>query len=88
MENNTPPILPAIHLNGTSRKMLAEGYDAIYAALHALEEAWGRCEFNARDYYVHGPWAWEAASEQRYDMARKIRDLKQYIDAHRAHIHT
>ena len=80
--------LPTIHLNGTSRETLAEGYDAAEDALYDLIQAFGRIEFNARDYYVQGPTAWTAAVEARQEINRKIRDIKEYIHAHRELLHS
>jgi hypothetical protein len=80
--------LPTIHLNGTSRETLAEGYDAAEDALYDLIQAFGGIEFNARDYYVQGPTAWTAAVEARQEINRKIRDIREYIHAHRELLHS
>jgi|TARA_Y100000310_G_scaffold112057_1_gene110495 hypothetical protein len=45
----TPPI---IHLNGTSREALTEGYIDAYHALHSAREALQETAPNARDFYV------------------------------------
>jgi hypothetical protein len=80
--------LPTIHLNGTSRADLQSGWDNAAEKLHDFMEAFGSIEFNARDYYVQGPSAWTEASDARYDINRKIREIRDYIDAHRAHLHS
>ena len=85
--NQFADILPTVHLNGTSRKMLQEGYDAVDDALHELFEAWGKVEFNARDYYVKGPEAWEKARETRIEMSKRIREIQEYVNAHREHLY-
>jgi hypothetical protein len=82
------PTLPTIHLNGTSRKDLQESYDAVDDALHKLMDAWGRVEFNSRDYYVQGPEAFPKAQDERWAMANRIRELKEYVDAHREHLYS
>ena len=79
--------LPTIHSNGTSAKMLLEGYDAIDDALHALTEAWGNVEFNARDYYVKGPTEWPAAVDERQAQSANIRELRDYIQGIRQHLY-
>lgn len=57
------PTLPTIHMNGTSARMLYEGYEEAHHALTKAEEALGKIEFNARDYYpVDG--SWEKAREE------------------------
>lgn len=82
---NTP--LPTIHLNGTGKKTLCEGYDAADDALHDFIEAWERIEFNARDYYVQGSEAWTAARDARMAINAKIREIREYLIQHRAHLH-
>jgi hypothetical protein len=57
MQNIT---LPLIHLNGTSRNNLIDGYDKAAYALSDFENAFDAIEFNARDYYPKGPDAFEA----------------------------
>ena len=59
--------LPMIHTNGTSAKMLFEGYLKAYEACRETLEAIEGIEFNARDYYPIHPNAW---SEARAEMAR------------------
>ena len=81
--------LPTIHLNGTGRKSLQEGYDAAAHALDDFIDRWGDIEFNARDYYVsRDPAAWEKARDERDAMGAKIRDIKQYLQTIREHIHS
>lgn len=82
--NITPPV---VHLNGSGKTMLVEGYDAAATALEEFIGAWGRIEFNARDYYPSGPEAWSNAREHRDQIAAKIREINDYILAHRIHLH-
>lgn len=79
--------LPTIHPNGTSRKMLCEGYDKAAERLHDFLDAWGDTEFNARDYYVNGPDSWSAAVDERLEINKKISDIHNYIQKIREHIH-
>ena len=78
--------LPTIHTNGTSAKDLMDGYEKSDDALRQLEEAFGGIEFNARDYYIKGPVAFEDALSERHEIWEKINAIKQYIDAHRVAI--
>ncbi len=67
---------PTLHLNGTGKKMLTEGYRQAYEALREAEKAMSGIEFNARDYYVQGPEAWtEAVKEMatRFAMIGKVK---------------
>lgn len=47
-----PTIFPTIHLNGTSREMLSEGYFKAWRELNNAIAAFNAIEFNCRDYYV------------------------------------
>jgi len=79
--------LPSVHLNGSSIDDLIAGYDKAAETLHDFMEAFGEIEFNARDYYVEGPHAWEQALDARHKINSKIREVSEYIQAHREHLH-
>lgn len=79
--------LPTIHLNGTGRETLQRGYDHAAGKFHDFIEAWGAIEFNARDYYVAGPDAWEAARSERDDLNAKLRAVREHLDAIREHLY-
>jgi hypothetical protein len=78
--------LPIIHLNGTSREMLLEGYDAAYRKLLKFRRAFREIEFNARDYYVAEPDAWSKARQEREEMQNKINCVIDYLEAHLVHL--
>lgn len=78
--------LPTVHLGGTSHKMLTQGYEDAYFALKTFIKAFGHIEFNARDYYVQGPDAWNDAADARTDMNVKIGDLVKYVEDHLDHL--
>jgi len=78
--------LPTIHLNGTSREMLLEGYDAAYRKLIKFKHAFRAIEFNARDYYVAETNAWSNACEEREKMVNNISELLDYFEAHLIHL--
>lgn len=78
---------PLVHLNGTSKAALAEGYHnaatAITAALNKLIEA----APNARDYYPQGPDAWALAKREHDARCETLRavhrdmvDLYDHVD--------
>ncbi len=79
--------LPTVHMNGTGLRTLRETYDAAADALEDFITKWGGIEFNARDYYVDGPEAFEAARTDREAMAGKIRDIRRYLERHREHLY-
>jgi hypothetical protein len=74
--------LPTVHLNGTSHKMLTQGYEDAYYALKTFTKAFGFVEFNSRDYYVQGPEAWTEAADARMEINLKIRDILKYVEDH------
>ena len=74
---NRKLMVPTIHLNGTSREQLIEGYLDALRALRAAEDAMGKITVHGRDYYV-----------QNYDQYGEYVDGKPAIgralDEHRA----
>lgn len=78
--------LPTVHLNGTSRKMLADDYGTAYRALIQAREAFAAIEFNARDYYVAGPDAFSRARTERDCALQKFSQLIDYLEAHLIHL--
>jgi hypothetical protein len=82
----TTPTLPTIHLNGTGRKMLTEGYQNAYVAVQAAIRAFNEIEFNARDYYVQPEGAWPAARTERDCAAAHLRHALVYLEAHLIHL--
>lgn len=67
--------IPTIHLNGTGKKMLLEGYLEAYRAIRQAKKALTNIEFNPRDYYVQGSNAWEEATremQERFNALSKI----------------
>ena len=72
------PILPTIHLNGTSAECLRDGYNACYLSLLGSLETLTRVEFNARDYYPQGPDAFAKARKEREEHFRALTNAAQY----------
>lgn len=73
---------PTIHLNGTSAKELWAGYEAAYDAVRAAQEAIGKIEFNARDYYVQSPNAWGQARDARNEQLQALAQVEEYLLQH------
>lgn len=78
--------LPSVHLNGTSREMLLDGYTEAYRKLIEFREAFARIECNARDYYVQGPDAYLRARNLREAQLQRIAELMRYLEAHLLHL--
>lgn len=79
--------LPVVHLNGTSRETLYEGYYRAYEALRLFERELGETVFHARDYYPKGETAWEEARAQRHEVHLKLKDIKEYLKAFVNHLY-
>jgi hypothetical protein len=73
---------PTVHLNGTSAKDLWEGYEAAYNAILAAQEALGKIEFNARDYYVQDSEAYSKARDHRIEQCKAIAQVEEYLLQH------
>lgn len=87
--NMSEPLqLPMVHMNGTGIKDLRGGYDEAAGALSDFIDAYGRIEFNARDYYPMGPDAWGKAADARSAINLKLREIREYLDAHREHLYS
>ena len=78
--------LPTVHMNGTSFKMLFDGYDEAADKLSDFTDAFGNIEFNARDYYVQDADAYTKARDERSAICAKIREIKDYLDKHLEHL--
>ena len=79
--------LPTIHMNGTPAKMLLEGYDNLEGALLAAKDAFGKVEFNARDYYPQGMEAWKAARDEWAELQTQLNAIREKVVAVMIHIH-
>jgi hypothetical protein len=82
----TDVTLPTIHLNGTSRQTLTDGYFAAHQRLCEAIAAFQTIEFNARDYYVAGPDAWSAAYTERGRAGNHLHEALMYLEAHLIHL--
>ena len=79
--------LPTIHMNGTSKRMLLEGYDDAQFAIRQAHDKICKIEFNARDYYPQGPDAWTEAVKERTEILRKLEEVRDYLLKHIEHIY-
>jgi hypothetical protein len=67
--------IPTIHLNGTSKDALLEGYCNAIDALHEAGRNVAAAYPNLRDYYVQGPDAGRIAVEQHEARMTKLREV-------------
>lgn len=64
---------PLVHLNGSSKSDLAEGYHRAGTAIQAALEALQAASPNARDYYPQGPDAFSAARREHDARCESLR---------------
>jgi hypothetical protein len=74
------PILPIIHMNGTSRDALLDGACAIGAALRAALAALSEHAPNHRDYYPDPP-RWNLARAQHDARVSAVRAVYDAVEA-------
>jgi hypothetical protein len=74
------PIVPTIHLNGTSGQDLKAEYYAAYEAIERAVEALAAATLNARDFYVQSADAYYQAREQRAEAFDKLRQVQDYVE--------
>jgi hypothetical protein len=67
---------PTIHLNGSGRDSLVEGWEAAWSAAEAAFEALKRTAPNGRDFYPQGPEALAKAIDEHRDRLRKIQAVQ------------
>jgi hypothetical protein len=80
-------IMPTVHLNGTGRKMLTDGYLAAHDAVQNAIEKLAGVEFHARDYYVHAdPDAYTKARAERDEQFAKLESVRADIQAILEHL--
>lgn len=74
--------MPSVHLNGTSREELQNGYEKSYRALMNAIDAFADNGFNARDYYVQGPNSYSDARHERDKHLKALYDARAYLELH------
>jgi len=77
MEENTIT-LPTIHMNGTSKEMLARGWRNVALAHNKLLDAINEVEFNWRDYYMREG-AWDKAQAEFREAMGHLRKFDAYV---------
>ena len=87
MSTTTRPIaLPTLHTNGTSSRMLLDGYIEASLAIQSAVEALSKVEFNGRDYYPQGDGAWKQAVEEHAARFEALHLVRADLDAITEHI--
>jgi hypothetical protein len=79
-------ILPTIHMNGTSKNDLLEGWLKMSHALNAAITAMVEEGPNGRDYYTQGDGVFYKAQDEQRERIKKIAAVKEEIDTIVEHI--
>ena len=78
--------LPTVHLNGTSRDTLLEGYIAALDALRLAREALQAAAPNARDYYVQAGDTFCLAQNQHFVRLARLRETLDELNTLAEHV--
>jgi hypothetical protein len=70
------PVLPTVHLNGTSAEALAEALTVALEKLWEAQQALQDAAPNGRDYYPQGPALAQLAQEQHRQRAEALQDIR------------
>jgi hypothetical protein len=73
-------ITPTIHLNGTSRASLLEGYHNAYNAIEAAIDAVAKTAPHGRDYYVKDNNAIIIATNEHRNRLRNLENIRKEIE--------
>jgi hypothetical protein len=78
--------LPTVHLNGTSRQALLDGYTHALAAIQAAQQALQQAAPNGRDYYPQGNHTINRATEEHVDRLRRLESIQRELNALALHV--
>lgn len=74
-------MIPSVHLNGTSKAALSEGYENAARQLSKALDALVQTAPNARDYYVQGPAAFTQVCAEHKARVNALKDVREQIVA-------
>lgn len=72
-------ILPTIHLNGTSKNNLFDGYVTALLAVEAAIDAVAQAAPHGRDYYPQGDHALRQAQAEHQDRLRRLNAISEEL---------
>jgi hypothetical protein len=73
-------MVPTVHLNGTSKMSLLEGYETAYNAVKLAIDALVDTAPHGRDYYVEADDAYSKARDQYLDRLRKLEEVQRDLE--------
>ena len=74
-------MVPTIHLNGTSRESLLEGYEKAHRAVRAALKEVAEIGPNGRDFYPQGPDALSKASDEHRARMNALSNILRDLEA-------
>jgi hypothetical protein len=80
-------MVPTIHLNGTSRQELLDGYVVTLRAVCDAIDALSKAHPNGRDYYVQGPDATHKAKDEHRSRVHRLASVRDELAAIAEAIH-
>ena len=80
--NSSEYPLPVVHLNGSSKRLLLEGYNETLVEINKAIEKFLLIECHGRDYYPISNSAYSRASAERAKNYKKLLDVKEYLSKH------
>lgn len=78
--------LPTVHLNGTSRDGLLDGYMAAMDALRLAIQAVQAAAPNARDYYVQSNMSAHLARDEHFTRLARLRETLDELNTIAEHV--
>lgn len=72
--------IPTIHLNGTSKERLIDGFCEVSDKINIAYEMLKQTAPNGRDYYPQGPSAFAEAEKEHLARLAKLDEVKKEID--------
>jgi len=77
---------PTIHTNGSGKNALEHDYRNALAKLNDAIRSFESIEFNARDYYPQGPYAFTIARNERTHFFGQLVAVRTYLEGNVEHI--
>lgn len=79
-------MIPTVHLNGTSREQLLEGYVSAITALDTALDKLLQTAPNGRDYYVQDGDAWRVANAEHLNRMRALHAVREELSQIAEHL--
>jgi predicted transcriptional regulator len=74
-------IVPAVHLNGTSKESLVEALENAYTSVGNAYDSLRECAPNGRDYYIYKDNPFERAREEWRNRMERLDSVRRELEA-------